>query len=123
MNAKRRDLPVAIDLFAGAGGLSEGLMAAGVNVAVALEKHPHPALTYAFNHPGTSVLCGQIRNANLDRIAELIHEKTGQKRVDVIAGGPPCQGYSPAGKRRKNDRRNNLYAEFLRFVDYFQPRM
>ena len=118
-----RGAPVAIDLFAGAGGLSEGLQAAGINVAVAFEKHPHAALTYAFNHPDTTVLCGEIRNADLDRVEAILEENTGRSEIDIIAGGPPCQGYSPAGKRRKNDRRNGLYETFLEFVSHFQPKM
>jgi DNA (cytosine-5)-methyltransferase 1 len=118
-----KDSPVAIDLFAGAGGLSEGLLAAGIDVAVALEKHPHAALTYAFNHPRTRVLCGNIRSVSLATVKAAVYEVTGQRDVDLIVGGPPCQGYSPAGKRRKNDRRNGFYLEFLRFVAYFNPKL
>ena len=62
------DPPVAINLFSGAGGLSEGLLAAGIDVVVAVENHPHPALTHAFNHPGTTVLCGDIRELPLELV-------------------------------------------------------
>lgn len=115
--------PVAIDLFAGAGGLSEGLLAAGVNVAVAIEHHPHPALTHAFNHPGTTVLCGDIRELSIDVLKHHLKRRTGQTNVDLVAGGPPCQGFSPAGKQDRNDPRNSLFEEFLRVVEHFKPRM
>lgn len=115
--------PVAIDLFSGAGGLSEGLLAAGINVAVAVENHPHPALTHAFNHPGTTVLCGDICKLPLDYLADCLIERTGHKKVDLIAGGPPCQGFSPAGKQDPDDPRNNLFLEFIRVIDHFRPKM
>ena len=115
--------PTAIDLFSGAGGLSEGLLAAGINVAVAVENHPHPALTHAFNHPGTSVLCGDIRSLSLDCLASHIENRTGRTKVDLVAGGPPCQGFSPAGKQDPYDPRNKLLEEFLRVVGHFMPRM
>ncbi|MGA2061963.1 MAG: DNA cytosine methyltransferase [Thermoguttaceae bacterium] len=115
--------PVAIDLFSGAGGLSEGLLAAGINVAVAVENHPHPALTHAFNHPGTTVFCGDIRELSLKTLKNHLERRTGQTKVDLVAGGPPCQGFSPAGKQNRNDPRNRLFEEFLRVVQEFKPRM
>lgn len=115
--------PVAIDLFSGAGGLSEGLLAAGINVAVAVENHPHPALTHAFNHPGTTVLCCDIRELSLNSLTSHLKNRTGQTNVDLVVGGPPCQGFSPAGKQDPNDPRNKLFEEFLRVVDHFRPSM
>lgn len=123
MISANRSRPTAIDLFAGAGGLSEGLLAAGINVAVAVEGHPHPALTHAFNHPESTVVCGDIREISIGFLKKLVKKKTGRSTVDLIAGGPPCQGFSPAGKQDKHDPRNKLFEEFLRIVEGFKPRM
>jgi DNA (cytosine-5)-methyltransferase 1 len=115
--------PVAVDLFSGAGGLAEGLAWAGINVAVAVEKHPHPALTCAFNHPKTKVVCGDITNLTAKKIAGFVKEKTNSRKVDLVAGGPPCQGFSPAGARNKNDPRNQLFKQFLEIVKGLKPRV
>lgn len=115
--------PVAVDVFAGAGGLSEGLLAAGFNVAVAVERHPHAALTHAFNHPDTHVICGDIGKVTAARIRSQVFTATGQADVDLLAGGPPCQGFSTAGKRNKSDPRNELPQEFIRLVRQLKPKL
>ena len=118
---KQNKQPVAIDLFAGAGGLSEGLLSAGFNVTVAIEGHPHPALTHAFNHSKTTVLCGDIRLVTVKKLMYHVERNTGSSKVDLIAGGPPCQGFSSAGKRDKQDPRNKLIHEFVRIVEAINP--
>ena len=115
--------PVAIDLFSGAGGLSEGLLASGINVAVAVERHPDPALTHAFNHPHTTVVCSEMGDLSLDVVKNLVRDRTRQSRVDIVAGGPPCQGFSSAGRCDQQDPRNRLFEEFLRAVEELEPRM
>lgn len=119
----RNQAPVAIDLFAGAGGLGEGLEASGIAVAAATELHPQPALTYAFNHPDTSVIAGDIRDLDLDLMAEAVRMRSRSEQVDVVVGGPPCQGFSTAGKKAALDPRNNLFMQFARVVEHFRPRM
>lgn len=116
-------IPVAVDLFAGTGGLGEGLMSAGVRVAAAVELHPQPCLTYAFNHPDTSVLVGDIRRLPLERLEEVVVTATGKSNVDVVVGGPPCQGFSTAGKKVSQDPRNNLFNQFVRIVEHFKPKL
>lgn len=118
-----RSRPVAIDVFCGAGGLSEGLLSAGFNVAVAIEKHPHAALTCAFNHPDTTVICDDLTKLPMSSLQDFVSQRTGDKTIDLIAGGPPCQGFSPAGLRNPNDPRNRLFEQFVRVVEHFQPRM
>jgi DNA (cytosine-5)-methyltransferase 1 len=115
--------PIAIELFAGAGGLSEGLQAAGIQVVLAVEKHPDPALTYAFNHPGTTVLCGDIRRLSMESLESHVRTSIGDVAVDIVVGGPPCQGYSPAGKRNRKDPRNRLFKYFVHVIEHFQPRL
>lgn len=116
-------MPIALDLFAGAGGLAEGLEAAGFQIVAAVELHPQPALTHAFNHPHTKVLVGDIQQLSMDLLKDRIERVVGKQPVDLVVGGPPCQGFSTAGKKREADPRNNLFSEFVRVVAHFRPRM
>lgn len=115
--------PVAVDLFAGAGGLGEGLAAAGFHVAVASERHPQAALTYAFNHPDTEVFFGDVKELPSRLIAEAATRLSESGTVDLVVGGPPCQGFSTAGKKLANDPRNVLFLQFVRIVADIKPRM
>lgn len=105
------------DLFAGVGGMSEGFKMAGFDVAFAIEYDKEIAASYGRNHKGTDVYADDI--CQLD--AKLIHEK--HPHVDVIVGGPPCQGFSQKGKRiGLDDPRNYLFKQFVRFVEEFKPK-
>lgn len=115
------DYPM-IDLFAGAGGLSEGLEEAGFHSVFASEIVAQYADTYRRNHPGTEVVTEDIRNLDPEKIREALGIKKGE--LALIAGGPPCQGFSiNAPVRSVLDKRNHLFKEYLRFVDAFQPRV
>lgn len=110
-----------IDLFAGAGGLSEGLNQAGFSALYANEIQLRYSQTYALNHPETEIDQRDIRGVD----AKAVRQQLGLMRggLDLIAGGPPCQGFSiNAPVRSKDDLRNHLFLEFLRFVDEFLPR-
>lgn len=110
-----------IDLFSGAGGLSEGLEEAGFNCLLANEVVPVFARTYRRNHIGCKVLMADIRTLDPYAILNMLGVERGE--LDLIAGGPPCQGFSiNAPVRSKDDKRNHLFKEYLRFVDAFQPR-
>lgn len=111
----------AVDLFAGAGGLSEGLQASGVDVVAAVELHPHAGLTHAFNHPGTDVLVGDINDLNTETLESVLVAKS-VPRADLVVGGPPCQGFSTAGQKNSLDPRNRLFEQYLRVVKYLRPR-
>lgn len=111
----------SLDLFAGAGGLSEGLREAGFTSLYANEISPRYAQTYAINHPNTQVDSRDIRQVDARKIRNLLGLKRGE--LDLVAGGPPCQGFSiNAPKRSTEDSRNHLFREYLRFVAEFQPR-
>lgn len=111
---------MSLDLFAGAGGLSEGLGKAGFTSLYANEISPRYAQTYAANHPGTQVDSRDIRQVDARKIRNLLGLKRGE--LHLVAGGPPCQGFSiNAPKRSTEDSRNHLFREYLRFVTEFQP--
>lgn len=110
-----------IDLFSGAGGLSEGLSEAGYHCIFANEIVPAYSSTYRLNHIGTAVCTADIRTVDAFKVMSELGLKKGE--LDLIAGGPPCQGFSiNAPVRSSNDQRNHLFKEFLRFVDVFSPR-
>ncbi|HEY9666818.1 MAG TPA: DNA cytosine methyltransferase [Coleofasciculaceae cyanobacterium] len=123
---------MAIDLFAGAGGFSLGMEQAGFDVAVAVEKDPIHAAVYAFNFPHTKVLCTDVTTLSAKDILKAVgewHFSQNQKysihnpkSIDLVFGGPPCQGFSTIGKRQPDDVRNTLIFEFCRLVKELQPR-
>lgn len=105
-----------IDLFAGCGGLSLGFEMAGFNIPLAVEKDEWASETYKKNHPSTKVITEDI--TQIGDLSSLLDENI---KVNGIIGGPPCQGFSLCGNRDKNDPRNSLFMEFVRFVKFFAP--
>lgn len=118
-NKPRR--PVAVDLFAGAGGMSLGFEQAGFEVAAAVEIDPIHCCVHKFNFPQCAVIPKSVRDVtgiSLRTTAGIIG------KVDVVIGGAPCQGFSMIGKRALDDPRNSLVMDFVRLVseldaDYF----
>jgi len=111
----------AIDLFAGAGGLSTGLEMAGFEVVFANEVSPVYSATLQSNHKDTLVSVDDIRKLEPAQIRKKLALKKGE--LDLVAGGPPCQGFSiNAPVRSRGDSRNHLFLDFLRFVEEFLPR-
>ena len=109
---------IVADLFAGVGGMSEGFkMAGGFEIAFAVEFDKEIAYAYKQNHKGTEVFATDI--CNID-VVELHHK---YPHIDVIIGGPPCQGFSQKGKRLSlDDPRNYLFHQYVRFVEEFKPK-
>ena len=111
--------PVAVDLFAGAGGLGFGFRQAGWRIAVAVEKDRNAAQTYRANNPGTPVLEADVTEVCADTLRA---PSPGLNPVAVLAG-PPCQGYSAAGARNPGDPQNRLYEDVVRIADALGARL
>lgn len=122
---KKNDRPLrAIDLFSGCGGLSLGLKKAGFTVAAAVEIDRKAQETYRLNHPTVRLYGQDIRE--LDPLAILREAGLRPGQLDLLAGCPPCQGFSRLRTRNKrtsvSDDRNNLVADFMRFVVVMKPK-
>ncbi|MEI8241934.1 MAG: DNA cytosine methyltransferase [bacterium] len=107
--------PIGIDLFAGAGGMSLGFEQAGFDVAAAVEIDPIHAAVHHFNFPNTGMLARSVVGLSGQAIRDAC--RIGKRPVDVVFGGPPCQGFSLIGHRMLDDPRNRLVNEFVRIVD------
>lgn len=107
-----------LDLFCGCGGLSLGFEMAGFDVKLAIDNWEDALVTYRRNHKGGKTLNADLLNLN----PKDVEQEIGIHDIDVIIGGPPCQGFSVAGKRIIDDDRNKLYKSFVRFVEHYQPK-
>lgn len=112
--------PLAVDLFAGAGGLSLGFEQAGYDIAAAVEYDPIHAAVHEYNYPYSATFCRDVSTISGDEIRQ--KSGIGDREIHVVAGGPPCQGISMIGKRAIDDPRNVLLKEFARLVNELQPR-
>lgn len=106
--------PVGIDLFSGVGGLSLGFEQAGFDVMAAVEYDPIHAAAHAYNFPECAVLARSVVGLSGEEIRRAAN--LGKRKVDVVFGGPPCQGFSLIGQRILDDPRNSLVREFVRIV-------
>lgn len=112
--------PRVVDLFAGAGGLSEGFRMAGFEVVAGADNDPDACATYRMNFPGAVVACGDLR---LPAVRDTVIEAAGDD-LDVLVGGPPCQAFSQVRNHTRiiEDPRNDLYREFVRILAELRPR-
>ena len=106
-----------IDLFSGCGGLSLGFEMASYQPLLAIDNWQDALDTYKHNNPSARTHCGDLSKID----PEDIKREYNIDRVSVIIGGPPCQGFSIAGKRIIDDERNKLYKSFVGFVRCFMP--
>jgi len=125
------DAPTVVDLFAGAGGLSEGFSRAGFRVVLALDQDPVAAKTYWLNHPALPddrMLTRDVKDLKPGELRKLV----GRRDVDVLVGAPPCQGFSHAGFRSKStrtgyrvvaDARNFLFEYMVAAALELRPRL
>lgn len=111
----------SIDLFSGCGGLTLGFRMAGVKSILASDIDENCEKTFKRNFPDVPFLCKDITEITLQDIKDII----GDIKPDIIVGGPPCQGFSLANKRRgkiAEDPRNRLFYGFVKFVDWYSPK-
>lgn len=115
--------PTAVELFAGAGGLMLGLEMAGFKSILANEIHKDPCKTLSRNFPDTPIIQGSIANYSGKDLLKVTGQDSNQTHeIDLVAGGPPCQGFSTAGLKNPSDIRNNLIGEFLRIIEELRPK-
>ncbi len=114
--------PIAIDLFSGCGGMSLGLEAAGFDIAAAVELDPIHSLVHHVNFPYGVTICQDINYLRTKELIGKMKQKGFEGQVDLIAGGPPCQGFSHIGKRQLDDPRNSLVFQYVRIINDIQPK-
>ncbi len=116
MNSRK---PNVIDMFSGCGGLSRGFIDAGFEVLVGVDSDEAALKTFQHNHGSAIALKADLfKSEALLDLADLV----GDKQVDVIIGGPPCQGFSLTGKRQEDDDRNKLFYSMVEAVKMFSPK-
>ncbi|WP_149425273.1 DNA cytosine methyltransferase [Oryzomicrobium terrae] len=119
-SSKQNNRPIGIDLFAGAGGLSLGFEQAGFDVAAAVEIDPIHCAVHEYNFPDCATICASV----VDLTGEEIRRRAGlgNKEIDCVFGGAPCQGFSMIGKRVLDDPRNQLVFHYVRLVRELRPK-
>lgn len=103
-----------LDLFAGAGGMSLGLEKSGHNIITGVDVWDDALKTYRYNNPSVGIK-KDLHKQNPESIP------VSKNQVEVVAGGPPCKGFSLSGDRNENDKRNKLIKRFIEYVDYYEP--
>lgn len=126
-------MPTFVDMFAGAGGFSEGFLQAEENGKVfefllASDINPTCEVTHRmrYNHQlglNTEFLTKDITTADfIEDLSAKINKTFGETDIDVLTGGPPCQSFSLAGERRKNDKKDDLFSYYLKVIETFRPK-
>lgn len=116
--------PSVVDLFSGCGGMSWGLHLDGFEVVAAVDEWDRALQTFKANHPSAAIFAGDIRELTTSEVLAAAGIEQGE--LDVLVGGPPCQGFSKnvrASQRFLDDPRNQLFRDYLRFVRELQPRV
>lgn len=118
MNSGLYGQPICVDLFCGAGGLSDGLRQAGFRPVLGVDLDESCVASYQANHPEAIALQRDITRLTGKEVLKYC----GGRDVDLLAGGPSCQGYSTHGKRKAGDPRNFLFEHFVRIAAEIQPK-
>ncbi len=111
--------PVALDLFCGVGGMSLGFKQAGFRIVGAFDHEQRHVNAYKKNFPSVPAICTDLRNETGESLLSVVGCEQG---IDMVFGGPPCQGFSMAGKRDLGDERNLLIFDFIRLVKQIRPK-
>lgn len=117
---RKTNTKTVVDLFCGAGGLSWGFQEAGFEVLAANDNLHEACETFRLNHKDTALIEGDI---TVPAIKTLLYDTIGKNKIDIVVGGPPCQGFSYAGKRFINDPRNFLFKEYINVVKKLNPKI
>jgi DNA (cytosine-5)-methyltransferase 1 len=118
MTTKTKNLNF-IDLFSGCGGFSTGMELSGHRCLLGVDFDKDAINTFKLNHKSAEAFCGDIKTLNKTKLDELLKSQT----VDMVIGGPPCQGFSTIGKGEAGDDRNSLFKEFVRIVKHTNPKI
>lgn len=114
-----------LDLFSGAGGMAEGFLQAGFSIPFASDKSQQAELTYTNRHKQlgieTKYYCGDVSELSKPETLKSFLGKS-IKEIDVVCGGPPCQGFSLAGQRNPLDKRNQLVQSYIKILSQVKPR-
>lgn len=111
-----------LDLFSGAGGLSRGFYDAGYDVVLGVDFDEAALKTFKANHGKAEAMkLDLFDHSNIDVIINFLKEK--DIKLDVLVGGPPCQGFSVAGPRDMNDKRNTLYTAMVELAERVKPQV
>jgi len=108
-----------VDLFCGCGGLSMGFEMGGANILLGVDNNMAAIETFKMNHSNSEAICGDIEKIPLNEIDDAIKGQS----IDVIIGGPPCQGLSLSGPRKFEDTRNRLFRSFVRISAHLKPKI
>jgi DNA (cytosine-5)-methyltransferase 1 len=108
-----------IDLFCGCGGMSKGLSDAGLNIVAGIDIWDKAVESYNNNFEHNAY-CEDLIKLSPEKFNELYNKENHE--IDLVVGGPPCQSFSIAGKRDINDPRNTLFMEYVKYLDYFNPK-
>jgi site-specific DNA-cytosine methylase len=116
---------LVVSLFCGIGGLDLGFESAGFEIAIAIDNNPKVLELYRLNFPDTLVLCRDIGEISTSEIRETIKQKypDWDGEIAAVIGGPPCQGFSAAGKQNLDDDRSQLVLKFINLVVELNPLM
>ncbi|MHB8064961.1 MAG: DNA cytosine methyltransferase [Ruminiclostridium sp.] len=109
-----------IDLFCGCGGLSYGFEMAGYKTLLGIDNWEDALKTFKRNHLNANALNADLSKLTGEKILDFLSCK--KEEIDIIIGGPPCQGFSISGKRDLKDPRNKLYKSFVQIVGFMQPK-
>lgn len=108
-----------LDLFCGCGGMSKGLTDAGLDIIAGIDIWDKAIDNYKKNYHHKAI-CEDLTKLPPDLFCKI--HKINKEGIDIIVGGPPCQSFSMAGRRDKNDPRNSLFMEFVKYLEYFNPK-
>ncbi len=108
-----------LDLFCGCGGMSQGLHDAGLNIIAGIDWWDKAINSYKKNHSHMGI-CADLTQFPPEKFQKEYNIKN--EHIDIITGGPPCQGMSMAGKRDVKDPRNSLFMEYVKYINYFKPK-